>query len=66
VGKVTLKVIAAEGCRVEVGPEAGTGTGAELGGLIPGRLSNEKEQAFSNRTNKLARQSSLRVEERSK
>jgi hypothetical protein len=61
-----LKVIAAEGCGVEVGPDGSTDTGAVAGGLIPGILSNDKEQALSNSTNRLTMESSLRVEKQRK
>jgi hypothetical protein len=65
-GMVTLKVIAAAGCGVEVGPAGDAGSGTEVGELIPGILSNESEQALSKSPSRLTRQSSLRVEELTK
>jgi hypothetical protein len=54
--------MAAEGCGVEVGPDGETGMGVVVDGLIPGILSSDKEQPLSSRTNRLDRQSSLRIE----
>jgi hypothetical protein len=57
-----LKVIAAEGCGVEVGPAGSAAAGDVAGGLIPGMFSSDKEQELSNSTNRLTKEGSLRAE----
>jgi hypothetical protein len=55
------------GTGAEVAGKLIPSTGAEVAGeLIPGTLSNEKEQPLSSNTNRLSRESSLRIDELTK